>query len=123
MNITITNDAGSTIYEHGLGNNFVILRGQVYEVKQERYDVKVTLRVSTGKDRDGEWRDPLYCELRAKSWTAKEMTTVTVRCSYDINVWKKSDTEKVKFHRFRVWEVLDEAPPALPSDADVPFDL
>jgi len=124
MNITITNDAGSTVYEHSLGNNFVILKGKVHEVKQGKYDTRVTLMVGNGKDRDGNWRPSTFCDLSAKEWTAVKGDVVTVRCQYEIRDWTKQDGTKAKFHQFRVWEVLDGASPkAKPYEFEEPFDL
>jgi hypothetical protein len=61
--------------------------------------------------------------LSAKEWTAVKGDVVTVRCSYEVRDWTKQDGTKVKFHQFRVWEVLDAPVSALPPDSDLPYDL
>ena len=119
MNITITNNEGSTIYDKPIGSNLVILKGKVHEVKMGKYDTKVTLIVSNGKDKDGEWRPSTFCELSAREWHAVKGDVVTVRCQYEVRDWTKQDGTKVKFHQFKVWEVLDGAGPV---DAR-PYDL
>ena len=62
--------------------------------------------------------------MSAKEWTAVKGDVVTVRCQYEVRDWTKQDGTKVRFHQFRVWEVLDGASPkAKPYEFEEPFDL
>ena len=114
MKITVYDDNNSIISQGVAYTNFALLHGKLGEIKRNPAGTMYfsSLALSNGKDKDGNWRPSTFCELSAKEWTAVKGDTVTVRCQYEVRDWTKTDGTKVKFHQFRVWEVLSETAPA-----------